>query len=164
MIRMVADGDVEFTTSTCPTANDYWYKYSPTAKELESDKLHLTANDEPVMTFEKTYGPQCNNEQGNLSPTFKLPEHDTVIRSGSQLGKLTYRDSSGRTSRIQSADVTGLAKRVPSSKMHIAHFRPHSTQPELQSHMLPQVFITKQRQSLHSGTQRLAYTVHSSDQ
>eukprot|EP00731_Ephydatia_muelleri_P032420 Em0023g927a len=164
MIRMVADGDVEFTTPACPLTNDYWYKYSPTEKDIKPERLQPAANDVHVMTYQKNYGQQSNKEQDILSPAFKLPEHDTVIRSGSQLSKLTSRDSSRRTSRAQSADIADLAKLIPSSKKHIAHFRSQSARPELQSHMLPQVFITKHRQPLHSGTQRLAYTMHNNDQ
>lgn len=161
MIKMAAEGDVEFTTPAVAPANDYWYKYSSTPKELEPDMLQLAAKDVPLKS-ENNNATQSNLEQ---AATFKLPEHDSVIRSGSQLCNLAFQHGSKRY-RAQSAGLTDLKKILPqsSSAGKRNHIRSQSAQLEMQMHMLPKILISKHRLPLQSSTQHLSYTVHNSDQ
>lgn len=158
---MAAEGDVEFTAPAYPLANECWYQYLP---KSESDKAQVIKNDISIESDPNNADVQTSYKKQETTTPFKLPEHDTVIRTGSQLGKL----ASQRSSRARSADISDWSKLLPNSsptgKQSAAHARSQSAQSQHLSSLLPKVSITKHSRSLQSGTKRLTYTMQCSDQ
>ena len=154
MIKMAAEGDVEFIAPTAPSINEYWYRYSPSMPEPGNPQL--STNDTSVAT-----NLDCNETESTISTPFKLPEHDTVIKSGSQLGKRVIAYSSSR-SRTQSADVIDISKCISNTDSSadikaIAHKRSQSAHYQQQSTLLPKVSLTKSTGL--SGKRQLAYKI-----